>query len=110
MVFIIFTLILIGSGFIAERVFSFVSRREGNGLINGLAFSLLIFFTNMVGMHIFKDLSTYEKLQKFLGNVVYSSKYMLLSILVGIVLAIILGLLRRLFFWRNPFRMPENKE
>lgn len=102
MVLIIFILILIGSGFIAERVFSLISyRNERNGIVTGLAFALLIFITNTLGMYFVKGLVSFAKLQRFMDTVVYTSKYTFLSILVGIILAIIAGIVGRTLFKRK---------
>lgn len=92
----IFLLMLIGSGFIAERVFSALSRcKQGNSISIGIAFSLLIFITNTIGMYLLKDVSEFSKLIANFNLVVFTSKYAFLSILVAIILAVIAGIAAR---------------
>ena len=97
MVCVIFTLILIGAGCIADKVFSAISHsKTGNNINTALSFALLIFITNTIGMHFLKDMIYFAKLQLYLDTVVYAIKYAFLSIAVGVVLGIISGLIRKL--------------
>jgi hypothetical protein len=101
---IVFFLVLIGSGFIAEKIFSYISLSK-DSVITGIIFALLIFIINIIGLYFFKNILTLSDLEVHLECLSFLRNYALLSIGVGILLAIPLGYLARLlsiiFFWRR---------
>ncbi len=105
----IFLLMLIGSGFIAERIFSVLSRcKDVKSISTGMSFSLLIFITNTIGMYLLKDVSSLSKLIANFNLVVFTTKYALLSIFVGMVLAVIGGIAARVLHSKKSHPHSEN--
>ncbi|PYG87786.1 hypothetical protein LY28_01806 [Ruminiclostridium sufflavum DSM 19573] len=106
----IFLLIVLGSGFIAERVFSLISRRkQGNAISIGMAFSLLVFIADTIGMYLLKNVTSLAKLAANFNLAVFTSKYAFLSILAGIILASVFGIAARVLS-RSKSRRSETCE
>ena len=65
-------------------------------VITSLIFDLLIFIVNITGLYYLKGIHTYDVLEWYFTCLSFTRKYALLSILVGIVLAIIACAIKRL--------------
>jgi hypothetical protein len=94
---------LLTPGFVAERIFSLISRGKSKGSViaNAIVFNLIIFTINTVGLFYLYGLQLYSTLQENFNYLSFVWKYSLLSIAVGIILAIISGILARFVFSRN---------
>ena len=103
MQFVISFLMLLAPGFVAERIFNLISRGKSKGSViaNALVFDLLIFTINTVGLFYLYGLQLYSTLERYFDFLSFVWKYSLLSIAVGIILAIILGILARFVFSRS---------
>lgn len=94
-IYILFLIFLV-PGIIATFLFQAISRRKieiGKFTWIALIFDLLILIINLIGLYFFKDIYTRAKLIIYFGCNSFTFKYAILSIIVGIVLAIILGLI-----------------
>ena len=100
--FFIFFLIIIIPGFIAGFVYDLVSKRKVTPccsnifVIISLIFDLIILIINLAGLYIFKGICEFTQLKCYFNCLSFTSKYALLSIAVGIVLAICAGIITRL--------------
>jgi|LSQX01.1.fsa_nt_gb hypothetical protein len=94
----VYLLLLVVPGFIAEKIFSFICFcNNSNKLITALIFDLIIFIINITGLYYLKGLHTFEALEPYFNCLSFTRKYALLSILVGIILAVISGIICRIF-------------
>jgi hypothetical protein len=101
---LIFFLLLIVPGFISALVYKLLSGRRITDcciVISGLIFDLLILIINLAGLYIFKAICTFEELKCYFNCLSFTAKYGILSIIVGIVLAIIAALIFRVCFWKK---------
>jgi hypothetical protein len=98
---LIFTLFfaVIAPGFIATLVYEIISRqRIGAGyrfIITSLIFDLIILIINLIGMYIFKSIFTVDALMVYFNCLSFTVKYMLIGILDAIILGVIAGLIFR---------------
>lgn len=102
--FIRFFLILIVPGIIAARAFGFIGRiREEPRMYTALMFDLLIFIINIAGLYFFKGIYTMTSLLASFDCLSFTRRYALISIGVGLILAVILGMVARITrFFRLP--------
>jgi hypothetical protein len=102
---LIFFLLLIVPGFISALVYKLISgHRITNScimIISGLIFNLLILIINLAGLYIFKAICTFEELKCYFNCLSFTARYGILSIIVGIVLAIIAAIIFRLCVWKK---------
>lgn len=100
-------LIVIGSGAIAATIFGIVANlREEPKLSTSLAFSFILFVIMQIGLFFFRDFNAITTLSVAFNSVIFTIKYALLSTLIGIILAIIFGLIRRILkLLKLPFFM-----
>lgn len=101
--FIRFFLILLVPGLIAATVYNCFNPCKVKHLISTtLIFDLLIFLINITGLYYFKGICTFTQLTYYFDCLSFTRKYALLSILIGIILAIIFGLIYKCWFaWRK---------
>lgn len=97
---LVFALLLFVPGIIAAKVYSFITNcnRDFN-MLNSLAYDLIIHIINIIGLYYFRGMETVQELMTSLDCLSFSRKYALLSILIGLILAVITGLIRRFVFW-----------
>lgn len=101
--FIRFFLILIVPGIIAARVYNcIIPCKEKSIISTTLIFDLLIFLINITGLYFFKGICTFTELAYYFDCLSFTRKYALLSILIGIILAFIFGLVNKCWFvWKK---------
>lgn len=96
----IYFLLFIVPGFIAVLVFELATRHRiracCRNISTALIFDLLIFLINIAGLFIFKSINELRKLKWYFDCISFTCKYALLSIVVGILLALIAGLFIKL--------------
>lgn len=96
--FIRFFLIMLVPGIISSFVFYNVARiRRWPDINSTLIFDLLIFIVNITGLFFFKGIHTMTMLIASFDCLSFTRRYALLSILVGIILAVIFGIIARAF-------------
>lgn len=96
--FIRLFLILIVPGIISTCIYSFIARLGHEPRMNtSLIFSALIFIINITGLYLFTSIRTMSLLLLAIDGLRFSIKYFILSNAVGSVLAIILGLMRKIY-------------
>ena len=93
-------LILIVPGLIGALVYSIIAcfRAEIN-LVVALILDYLTFVIMITGLFLWHSVATIEYLLYEFTCMSFTRNYALLSLLITIVLAVIGGILRRLFFW-----------
>lgn len=103
--FYIFFLLFIVPGLISVLTYKLISRHKISSccmyVCTAFIFDLLILIINLAGLYIFKRIHTLEKLKCYFNCLSFTSKYAILSIFVGIVLAAIIGLIYRLCFLKK---------
>ncbi|ROR29237.1 hypothetical protein EDD66_103173 [Mobilisporobacter senegalensis] len=102
--FLRFFIVLLLPGFIAARSYSIIAAdRRRNMVFNALIFDLLTFIINITGLFYFKAINTMTELLTSFECLSFTRKYALLSILVGIILSVIFGVITRFIprFRRN---------
>lgn len=103
---IILFLLLIVPGFIAERLFKFISRcKAKSAVISALIFNFLIILINITGLFFFKNVNTIQDLLSHFIWMHFCMLYGLLSILVAIILGVIFGIISRFVYRR--FRITD---
>ncbi len=96
--FIRFFLIMLVPGLIAAKVYGKIGCVEGEPrIITALIFDLFIFLINITGLYFFKGIYTMTALITSLNCLSFTRRYGILSIFVGIFLAIISGTIYRVF-------------
>lgn len=96
--FIIFFLILLVPGIIAAKVYAKVGCIQREPRISTvLIFDLLIFLINITGLYFFKCICTMSALLCSFDCLSFTRRYAILSILIGILLAIIGGAIHKAF-------------
>ncbi len=97
---IIFFLILIVPGMIGALAFSIAARfRTEINIYVALIIDLLVFTIMITGLFFFHGVLTLAALIIEFNCLSFMRNYILLSIFIAIVLGVIGGLIRRLFFW-----------
>lgn len=93
-------LALLVPGLLGALVFS-IAARFTTEITTPVALLLDLFtFTIMItGLYFFQGVKTVADLVTEFGCLSFTRKYILLSLLINVVLGVLLGLLRRLFFW-----------
>lgn len=100
MEFFRFFLILIVPGIIGAVAFSIAYRlRTQVNPYVVLILDLLTFTTMITGLYFFKHVYTISDLMTEFSCLSFTRNYICLSIWINILYGVILGLLRRLFFW-----------
>ncbi|MBH1939424.1 hypothetical protein I5677_00790 [Mobilitalea sibirica] len=100
MEFIIFFLVFIVPGLIAVLAYNIVAQlRVEVCFTGGLIFDLLIFIIMITGLYFFRDITQVPMLLEQFICLSFTRNYALLSILIGIILGVGFGFLKRLFFW-----------
>ncbi len=95
--FIRFFLMLV-PGLIAAKVYGKVGCVDGEPrIVTALIFDLFIFLINITGLYFFKGIYTMTALITSLDCLSFTRRYGILSIFVGILLAIISGTIYRVF-------------
>ena len=103
--FIRFFLIMIVPGIIAAKVYGRIGCVEGEPRITtSLIFDLFIFLINITGLYFFKGIYTITALLASFDCLSFTRRYGILSIIIGIILAIIAGILYRIFNFFPFFR------
>ena len=99
--FFIFFLLFIVPGCISVLVYKLISRHKISSccvcLCAAFIFDLLILTIYLAGLYIFKCIHTLDQLNCYFICLSFTSKYAILSIIVGIVIAAIIGLIQRLW-------------
>ena len=98
-----FFLILIVPGIISAIIFGFIARlRREPTIATILIFDLWIFIIMITGLYFFKGIVNFTTLFLFFDCLSFTRRYALLSIFIGIDIAVISGFIYRLFFrWRR---------
>ena len=103
--FYIFFLLFIIPGYISALVYKLISRHKVSNccvyIYTAFIFDLLILIINLAGLYIFKGICTLEKLIWYFNCLSFTTKYAILSIIVGIIIAVIIGLIHRLWFLKK---------
>jgi hypothetical protein len=93
-------LVLIVPGLIGALAFSIAARfRTEINIYVALIIDLLTFIIMITGLYFFHGVTTAAQLIIQFNCLSFTRNYALLSIFIAIVLGVIGGLLRRLFFW-----------
>ena len=93
-------LILIVPGFIGALAFSITARfRTEINIYVALIIDLFTFIIMITGLYFFHAVFTVDMLLTEFNCLSFTRNYALLSILIAIILGVIGGLTRRLFFW-----------
>ncbi|GAA4652907.1 hypothetical protein GCM10023142_00450 [Anaerocolumna aminovalerica] len=96
--FIRFFLIMLVPGLIAAKVYGKIGCVDGEPRITtALIFDLFIFLINITGLYFFKGIYTMTALLTSFNCLSFTRRYGLLSIFIGILLAIMSGTLYRIF-------------
>lgn len=96
----VYFLIFLIPGLFAVLVYNRFSRNRVeccNALSLAFIFDWLIVGINFAVLYLIKGICSFQKLNSCLNSLRFTSKYILLSIVVGIILAILACLLTRLF-------------
>ena len=97
--FIRFFLILIVPGIISAIIFGFIARlRQEPTIATTLIFDLWIFIIMITGLYFFKGIVTITSLIASFYCLSFTRRYALLSIFIGIFLAIMSGIIYRIIF------------
>lgn len=101
----IFFLIFFVPGFIAVLMYELVSGHRiktcFRSITTALVFDLLILIINLIGLYIFKSIHTIDKLICYFNCISFTSKYAILSIVVGIVISLIASIIFGKRFWKK---------
>ncbi len=98
--FIMFFLILIVPGLLGALAFSIAARlRTEIDIYTALIIDLVTFTIMITGLYFLKDICTVSELMVYFGCLSFIRRYILLSTAIAIVIGVIAGLVRRLFFW-----------
>lgn len=93
-------LVLIVPGFIGALAFSIAARfRTEINFYVAMIIDLLTFIIMITGLYLFHGVVTVADLLFEFTCLSFTRNYALLSILIAIILGVIGGLIRRLFFW-----------
>jgi hypothetical protein len=98
----VYFLIFLVPGLFAVLVYNLIScnRMECSKTItSALIFDLLILGINLAELRFIKGICTFQDLQPYFDCLSFTSKYILLSLVVGIVLAVLAWLLSHLHGW-----------
>ncbi len=94
-----FILILLGPGLIAAAVYGAIACLKCEPkLTTGVIFSLLIYIIMITGLYYFKGIYTSCSLLESFNCLSFTRKYALLSILIGLILGTIFGLIRKILY------------
>lgn len=96
--FVLFLLISIVPGFLASLILKGMCHFHHMRADIAFIFDLFIFIINLGGLYIIKNVTTVNSLITSVNSVRFAVKYGILSMIVGIVLAIITGIVFKLFF------------
>jgi ABC-type sugar transport system permease subunit len=103
--FFIFFLLFIVPGFVALFVYDLLSCHKlmtcCRAIAGALVFNLLIMLINFIGLYHFKEIWDIGKLKWYFECLSFTPKYGILSIAVGIILAVIAALITRHPFCKN---------
>jgi hypothetical protein len=108
----VYFLIFMIPGLFAVLVYNLISCHSmdhGKTITSALIFDLLILGINLAGLRFIKGICTFQELQSYLHCLSFTSKYILLSLGVGIALAILAWLLSHLHSWCRG-RFPQNNK
>lgn len=93
-------LVLIVPGIIGALAFSIAARlRTEINIYVALIIDLITFIIMITGLYYFKDVTTVSILLFEFTCLSFTRKFALLSTLIAIIVGVIGGLIRRLFFW-----------
>ena len=93
-------LMFIVPGLIGALAFNIATRfRTEIQWTTAFIMSLLTFTTMITGLYFFHNVHTVTEFIKELNCLSFTRRYILLSSLITIIYGVVLGLLRRLFFW-----------
>lgn len=108
-VFVLLTFLL--SGFVAGSVFEVIRYGQiKRNVITGLIFDFLIIVVNTIGIFYFTAVNTVSYFETCLKSMRFMWKYSLLSIFVGIVLAVLIGLILKIFNIRGNLLSKDKKK
>jgi hypothetical protein len=97
MEFIRFILVLLGPGVVAAGLYGYIARlREEPKITTTIAFSMMIYVIMITGLYYFKGIYTSSSLLVSFDCLSFTRKYALLSTFIGLILAVILGLIRKI--------------
>lgn len=100
-IFIYFLIFLI-PGLFAVLIYNLISDSSMNccrTITSALIFDLLILCINLAGLRFLKCICTFQELQSYFCCLSFTSKYILLTLIIGIVLAVLAYLLLHLYYW-----------
>lgn len=93
-------LVLIVPGLLGALAFSIAARlRTEIGIKVALIIDLITFIIMITGLYYFQDVTTVSILLFEFTCLSFTRKFALLSILIAVIVGVIGGLIRRLFFW-----------
>jgi hypothetical protein len=93
-------LILIVPGLVGALAYSIVScLRTEIGVLTALIIDFFTFIIMLAGLFLFHGVAYIETLLWEFTCLSFTIKYALLSLLIAIILGVIGGIIRRLFFW-----------
>lgn len=95
-----FILVLIAPSLIGALAFSIAARlRAEISWTTTFILTLITFTTMITGLYFLRDIVTVDSLIDEFGSLSFTRRYILLSTGISIFYGIILGFIRRLFFW-----------
>ena len=98
--FIRFILVLLVPGLIGAMAFSIAARFKTEiNIYVAIILNLITFTVMITGLYYFQGVKTMADLTVEFGCLSFTRKYILLSTAINVGWGVILGLLRRLFFW-----------
>ncbi|NLN66089.1 MAG: hypothetical protein GX144_11925 [Clostridiaceae bacterium] len=99
--FWILLLVLYVPGIISTFIYELVCGRQIRGRFRfagtALIFALVILAANLAGLYLFKNIPSMEVLATYFNCLSFTTKYILLSIVVGAIIALFVCLITQLF-------------
>ena len=85
-------LIIIVPGIFADRIFRLIAFcHKTSSIYTSLIFSLFIYWINIFGLFIFKDITNFSILNASFDCLQFTRRYILLALIVGAILGVIAG-------------------
>lgn len=98
----IYFLIFLVPGLFAVLIYNLISDSSMNCcsiITSALIFDLLILCINFAGLRFLKCICTFQELQRYFCCLSFTPKYILLSLVIAIILAVLAYLLLHLYYW-----------
>lgn len=97
---IVFFLLLIVPGILADVIYNIVSRlRETGSAFTSLIFALVIYIINIFWLFVFKGILTLAALLEAFDCLQFERRFAIISLILAVIVGALAGLIRRLFIW-----------